>query len=457
MIATALRVLVVTGALLFARVAEAQDTVLAPGTEPSTAVPPRQEPTAQADAHRAPSSAPAAVPAGAPPSPTPPVEVQSLGQLDLFSTGRETGLGEDVWKGASADIARAVIPSLALRPLSPAAAGLARRLLAQTATAPAGAGGDLDLALARARALMALGDADDASLVFDRTPGVADSAPLSAEAAEAALISDQADKACQIDQRLNAARSDRYWPRLHAFCQARGGQADAAQLTLNLAGPLDNASPVARLLAVYVAGAGEPGPASMRGGLDYALSRALKLDLAPALADAAPAIARRWALQNPPTDAPIPDLPAGSAAALIQQAIKAVAAGADNGPALEALVERASKESGPKTRARLQASAAILASLGASMTGAARAQFAGFVIARPVTPDARLLALDLASGAGRSGETALLALGIAESGGAAGPPPADRAWIIHALVGAGLVADARAFAVEGLTQLRGAP
>jgi hypothetical protein len=210
-------------------------------------------------------------------------------------------------------------------------------------------------------------------------------------------------------------------------------------------------------LAVYVAGVGDPGPASLRGGLDYALSRALKLDLTAALASAVPAISRRWALNNPQADTVVRDLPAGSASALIQDGLQAVKSGADGGPALDALVERASKEPGPKTRARLQAAAAILASLGGGMSGASRALFAGFAIANPAAPAPRLLTLDLASSAGATGETALLVLSVAQGGGEAGPAPADRAWIIRALVRTGLAADARAFAIEGLAQLRGPP
>ena len=50
----------------------------------------------------------------------PPVQAQPLATLDLFSAGRDTGLGADLWKGSSAHIARTVIPGLADKPLSPA-------------------------------------------------------------------------------------------------------------------------------------------------------------------------------------------------------------------------------------------------------------------------------------------------------------------------------------------------
>jgi len=378
------------------------------------------------------------------PAPAPaPVQVQTLGQLDLFSTGRDTGLGEDVWKGSSADIARAVIPGLATRPLSPAAAALARRLLAQTSTAPTGAGSDLELAVARARALLALGDAEDASLVLDRTPGVADHADLSQLAAEAALIGEQEDKACRVADALTEGRDGLYWLRLRAFCQARAGKTEEAQLTFNLASPQAKDVITARLLSAFIAG-GDPGPASLHTGLGLALSRALKLDLAPALPTAAPAISRRWALKN-------------ADAATTPTLAAALPAGAGETPSqqLERMIDQGARETAPSARARLQAAAAIAASLGGEMTGAARAQLAGFDLGRSEVPAARLMALAIAAQAGLKGETALLVLQVAQAGGAAGPAPVDRCWIIRALDRVGLKTDAEAFAVEGLLALKG--
>jgi len=223
-----------------------------------------------------------------------PVQEQPLTPLDIFSTGRDTGLGPDLWKGASADLARAVIPSLVDHPLSPAAAALARRVLAAAATAPAGAGADATLGAARARALLALGDAETATMILDHAANVAQNAALAETAAEAALINDEDDKACAIGEALAVDRDAAYWLRLRAFCQARAGK-PAAQLTFSLAQEQGKDPVFARMLPVIIAGAGDPGPASLRNGLDYAMSRNLKLDLGPALADAAPPIAARLA------------------------------------------------------------------------------------------------------------------------------------------------------------------
>jgi len=442
MIRSNLSALIVAAGLLASGAALAQEP------PPAAAEPVTTEP---------PAAAPAPIPARAPEA----VQVQALSELDLFSTGRDTGLGEDVWKGSSADIARAVIPGLASKPLSPAGASLARRLLAQASTAPAGAGKDLDLAVARARALLVLGDAGDASLVLDRTPGVADHADLSMLAAEAALVSEQDDKACRIADNLTDGRDGLYWLRLRAFCQVRAGKTDEAQLTFNLAAaqaPTTAKSKppaITRLLGVYIAGAGDAGPASLRDGLDFAVSRGLKLDLTPALATATPALGRYWALKTAESAAPAPDVAAGAAPSPIALAAQAAAASQPDPTVLEQLVTQAAQETAPKARARLQAAAAILASLGGDMSDAARAQFASFEIGRAEAPAARVIALSIAAGAGLKGETVLLALQVAQTGGAAGPTPADRGWIIRALNHVGLKADARAFAVEGLRALEG--
>lgn len=222
------------------------------------------------------------------------VQVQSLAPPDLFSTpAGQTGLGPDLWKDTAPDIARDVLPRLAAKPLSPAFADLARRVLATGANAPVGIGAQPELGAARALALIALGEAAGADAVLDRAPGVANNAALSLAAAEAALIKGDDDKACRIGDALTLERGAGYWLRLRAFCQARAGQVDAAQLTFSLAqqqtpkqgGDADYGRLMSALLA-----ATPPGGANLRNGINYALSRKLGLDLAAAAATASPAL-----------------------------------------------------------------------------------------------------------------------------------------------------------------------
>ncbi|QUD90853.1 hypothetical protein [Phenylobacterium montanum] len=454
------------------------------------------------------------------------VEVQSLTKLDLFSAGRDAGFGQDVWKGTSADLARSVIPVLASRPLSPATTSLARRLLAQSATAPDGAGADADLAAARVKALLALGEAPLVDSILDRTPNLSQNALLSQAAAEAALDLGKDDKACAIGEALTEGRGGIYWLRLRAYCQIVAGKTDAAQLTFTLANQQAKDPALARLMTAAISGAGDPGPASLHSGLEYALSRRLKLDLAPALATASPAVADQvtdsLAAAPPPgaagaappeadmiaklkaakgfpafvaaaklarpaiaslvqTKAPIADPLLEARAALaagdvddaqairtvltqpgapqvdplslaILDAALAAAVGKPDSPTLDRLIERGGVGDA-KARVRGQAASAIFAALGGEMSDQARAQFAGFDFRHGDASAARLMLLETDAEAGRVGETALLALSVAEAGGAAGPAASDRARIIQALARVGRKADAQAFAVEGLLSL----
>ncbi|MBJ7413016.1 MAG: hypothetical protein JHD15_22035 [Phenylobacterium sp.] len=96
------------------------------------------------------------------------VEVVQLAAPDAFSTpGRDTGLPADLWSGTPIETARTVLPMLASKPLSPAAASLARRVLATGARGPDGSAGDEALTGARAGALIALGDGAAASRILD--------------------------------------------------------------------------------------------------------------------------------------------------------------------------------------------------------------------------------------------------------------------------------------------------
>ena len=156
------------------------------------------------------------------------VQVQPLAPPDLFSVGSGApDLPTDLWRGSSAALARAVIPQIGQKPLSPAAVALARRLLSAGGNAPEGAGDDVELAAARAGALLRLGDAGAAQTIAERTPNLAQKPALSQVAAEAALIRGQEDKACAFGDALTAGRDGIFWLRLRAFCQARAGNAAA--------------------------------------------------------------------------------------------------------------------------------------------------------------------------------------------------------------------------------------
>lgn len=231
------------------------------------------------------------------------VKVKSLAAPDYFSGPiGDTGLPGDLWKDAAPDIMRDVLPKLAgPKPLSPAFASLARRLLSTGANGPAGVGDDVEMGAQRALALIALGEAKGANDILDRATGAPGSAALSMATAEAALITGDDDKACRAQDALTVDRGGAYWLRLRAFCQLRADQKDAAQLTFQLAqqqaSKTGGDADYVRLMGAALAGTAPPsnlkaGAANLKTGLNYALSRRLNLDVqsTAAIATASPAL-----------------------------------------------------------------------------------------------------------------------------------------------------------------------
>lgn len=448
----------------------------------------------------------------------PAVGVTTLAAPDLFSNpAADTGLPSDLWSGASPDLMRETLPKLAEKPLSPAFAQLARRVLATGARAPEGIGDDPAMGGARALALIALGEAAGAKRALDRTPGLDQNAALAMAAAEANLIAGDDDRACAVADALGVDRGTGYWLRLRAFCQARAGQTDAAQLTFNLAQQQGKDADYARLMPALLSASAPSGGANLRTGINYALSRKLGLDVQAAAATASPAV--RAALMPPAGDLasaqaedwaflrsakPGADFAAAARAAapLIAAMVSADVPTADPGLFLRAALVAGDVQTAQALRGRMtgdaipgvgpqdlalfdaalaaasgsstdqaldrlvelgaqggpaQPAAVVLQALGGALSPADRAVFAGFDAGKPAASPARLALLDAAAAAGRKGEAAILALSIAAEAGVSGPAAADRARIVAALDRAGLTADARALAVEGLLPAPPAP
>jgi hypothetical protein len=201
------------------------------------------------------------------------VTVQPLAAPDLFSIpAAPTDLPADLWQGSSGALVKLVIPTLGQKPLTPPAQSLARRVLSTGANGPEGVGDDPALAGARANALLQLGDAAGAQSIADHTPNLAQNPDLSRAAAEASLIAGDEDKACGLGDALVNGRTDPFWLRLRAYCQAKAGQTAAAQLTLDLASQQDPSPDYQRLMAAMVSAA-DPGAPALDDGVDYAVSR----------------------------------------------------------------------------------------------------------------------------------------------------------------------------------------
>jgi len=375
------------------------------------------------------------------------VQVIQLAAPDAFSVpGRDTGLPQDLWRGTPVETARAVLPALAARPLSPAAAQLARRVLATGAPGPEGAASDGTLAGARASALIALGDVAAAARILARAPGLDRNAELSRAAAESALLAGDTARACTLANGLATGRGETYWLRMRAFCQAEAGQGAQAQLTLDLAQTQARDVVYGRLMAAKLSGA-PPGAASLRNGLDLALSRGLGLDLAAAKPAPAVAAALSGAEPSPPSfDTSVIDAQIGGLGV-------AVVAGLPPESGVSALIAAAG-DADAKAKPRLQAAALLVAALSNDLPGPDRARISAFAVPEGKAPAGRNLALEAAADSRRMGEAALLALWTCADAGVAGPALADRARIVRTLVRAGLVDEARLFVLEGLAGLK---
>lgn len=418
----------------------------------ATGVAAQEPPPAVAPAPAA--SPPVALPPVAPPAAPAPaptdigVQVETLAAPDAFTTpGRDTGLPASLWRGASLKTVQAVLPLLAARPLSPAAGALARRVLATGAQGPKGAD-DAALTGLRATALLAQGDAKAAAAILARAPGVDRSPELARAAAEGALLSGDDARACRVADGLTSGRGDIYWLRLRAYCQAVGGQGDQAQLTFELAQAQAKDAIFARLMSAKLAGAGNPGPAALRNGLDYALSRDLGLDLGAA--KASPAVAAALAGVDP-TD------PTFDLAAIPPDLAPLAEAAASGRPLREGdfiAVMTAGQSADPKARARAQAAILLELALESEGSPESREVMASLSVAEGRAPVGRNLALDAVANRKLMGEAAMLVLWTCAEAGPTGLAVGDRVRIVHALHAVGLETDARAFALEGLMALK---
>ncbi|WP_436010684.1 hypothetical protein [Phenylobacterium sp. LjRoot219] len=101
-------------------------------------------------------------------------------------------------------------------------------------------------------------------------------------------------------------------------------------------------------------------------------------------------------------------------------------------------------------RAGPQAAALIVAAYAGASGPDLRGRLAALAVPEGRAPAGRNLALAAAAQERLVGETAMLVLWTCADAGAAGPAPGDRARSVQALREAGLDADARNFAVEGL-------
>ena len=165
-------------------------------------------------------------------SDTPALNVDGVGLVDE----RSGGLPDTLWKGSTRPVIDRLIAVLPVPSTSPAARGLAERVLVSTGAAPAQVAGRPagSFVAVRAERLLAMGRSAPAAGLARAVPQREDSEPLSRVLLDAALIEYDNAGACQIVRRRIGRSDTPYWQRALIFCQALAGEHDRAQLGLSL-------------------------------------------------------------------------------------------------------------------------------------------------------------------------------------------------------------------------------
>lgn len=237
----------------FASPLKAQESTSSPSTpaqQPLRLVPPKAEPSdnaqptdaqgaAPADSATAPSLRPS--PGQVPESVTGGgVQVDQLGAVDQGSVGVLTpsdgGFPVDMWHGTDLESAKRLIAELPVDTESPAMRDIMRRLLLSRAATPAGGKGNgngTDLVVLRARVLLAMGEANAALQLIDAVPHPRRGILFERVAAEAHLVTGDYIAACRpaADGAKDGSDSN-FWDKLLIFCQAVAKQNSKAELGL---------------------------------------------------------------------------------------------------------------------------------------------------------------------------------------------------------------------------------
>ncbi|MDB5363387.1 MAG: putative Antifreeze glycopeptide polyprotein [Rhodospirillales bacterium] len=160
----------------------------------------------------------------------PPPSADGLGALGP----NERPLPATLWQGTSRAAAEALIPRI--KPsTAPTLQDLAYRLLASPATPPEGDKPDAGALLAfRAERLTALGRADSALALLQSAPPAGTGEDVTRVIVDLAFLSGDTRTACATARARDTAWQGAYWDQATVTCLALDGQADQAQLGLDL-------------------------------------------------------------------------------------------------------------------------------------------------------------------------------------------------------------------------------
>lgn len=144
------------------------------------------------------------------------------------------GMGNTVWNGSSAYALTKLLTNMPGQGQSPLLNDLAARALLSGGNVPANADGKAAMQHARLQALYDLGRLNAVVELVERSPGGREDPQAAAVAVDALLALGQDKTACDLGARKGAARGGLFWRKLRAFCMAKSGNAQGAELTAGL-------------------------------------------------------------------------------------------------------------------------------------------------------------------------------------------------------------------------------
>jgi len=168
----------------------------------------------------------------------PPVRVDALQAPDPSNVGlldpARGGFPLDMWRGTRRATVQALLPQLPAGAPSPAMQDLARRLLLSAANPPGGPSGGAPLLGLRLERLAAAGRVAEVAELLKASGGRPDDPNLALALIEAALLAEDTDAACAQAKSAMASRPGPEIAKVAAFCQATGGEKNAAALAGDL-------------------------------------------------------------------------------------------------------------------------------------------------------------------------------------------------------------------------------
>jgi hypothetical protein len=165
--------------------------------------------------------------------------VDRLGLVDTASGGFTAQL----WRGTDLELLKKILPQLPRRIASPTERRLAQNLLLSPGVAPpslTSTSGDTSLSASqwllemRAATLAAIGSWNDVQALLEIVPANQMTDSLKHLKAEAALVTNHVNDACNQAQAALSVSPDPYWQKLQVFCQINMEQSSAAGLGLSL-------------------------------------------------------------------------------------------------------------------------------------------------------------------------------------------------------------------------------